>query len=217
MSGTDAAARDVSPRGSWRKWIFAWTMARCTNRHEREIAERKRRLLGPLSGTVVEIGPGAGANFPYYARGIRWIGIEPNPFMRAYLERAARSADIDADLRDGSADRLDFADDSVDAVVSTLVLCSADRVDAALREIRRVLKLGGRFVFVEHVAATNGTSTRRWQDRLARFWGLLADGCQPNRETWRAIEAAGFREVQLEHFRVPIPLIGPHIAGVAIK
>ena len=217
MSGTDAAAGEVPRRAGWRKRIFAWTMARCTSRHEREIADRKRRLLGPLSGIVVEIGPGAGANFPYYARGIQWIGIEPNPFMRAYLERAARAAGIDADLRDGSADRLDFADGSVDAVVSTLVLCSADRVDAALHEVRRVLKPGGRFVFVEHVAATSGTSTRRWQDRLARFWGMFADGCQPNRETWRAIETAGFRELQLEHFRVPIPLIGPHIAGFAIK
>jgi ubiquinone/menaquinone biosynthesis C-methylase UbiE len=192
-------------------------MARCTSRHEREVSAWKRRLLAPLSGAVVEIGPGAGANFPYYARGIRWIGIEPNPFMRVYLEQAARQSGIDADLRDGSADHLDFADGSVDVVVSTLVFCSIGDVNAALGEIRRVLKPGGRFIFIEHVAAASETSTRRWQDRLAGFWGMLADGCQPNRETWRAIETAGFSEVQLEHFRVPLPIIGPHIAGVAIK
>jgi len=192
-------------------------MAHCTGRHEREVAERKRRLLAPLSGTVLEIGPGTGANFPYYAHGIRWIGIEPNPFMREYLEQAAHKAGIEADLRSGFADSLDLADGSVDAVVGTLVFCSVDDVAAALREIRRVLKPGGRFVFLEHVAAASETSTRRWQDRLARFWGIFADGCQPNRETWRAIEAAGFRELQLEHFRVPLPVIGPHIAGVAIK
>ena len=192
-------------------------MARCTNSHEREVSAWKRRLLAPLSGAVVEIGPGAGANFPYYARGIRWIGIEPNPFMRAYLEQAARQSGIDADLRDGSAEHLDFADGSVDVVVSTLVFCSIGNVHAALGEIRRVLKPGGRFIFLEHVAAASETSTRHWQDRLAGFWGMLADGCQPNRETWRAIETAGFSEVQLEHFRVPLPIIGPHIAGVAIK
>jgi SAM-dependent methyltransferase len=203
--------------GGFRKRIFAWLMANCTMRHERTIAPRKRELLGGLTGTIVEIGPGAGANLPYYARGVRWIGIEPNPHMRPYLVRAAREAGLDGELREGYADHLDFAEGSVDAIVSTLVFCSIQNVARSLAEIRRVLKPGGTFVFLEHVAATEDSGTRVWQQRIAPFSAFLADGCHPDRETWKEIEAAGFSDVRIEHFRVPLPIIGPHIAGVATK
>jgi len=204
-------------RGGLRKRVFAWMMANCTARHEKLIARRKRELLSGLIGTVVEIGPGAGTNLRYYAKGIRWIGVEPNPHMHPYLERAAREAGLDAELRQGFADHLDFADASVDAVVSTLVLCSVEDVAGSVAEIRRILKPGGNFVFLEHVAATEDSSARRWQRRIAPFCVYLADGCHPDRETWRAIETAGFTDVQIEHFRVPLPAIGPHIEGVATK
>jgi SAM-dependent methyltransferase len=216
---TEQLAMDKPARQNrgFRKRVFAWLMANCTGRHERLVAERKRALLGGLSGTIVEIGPGAGANLAYYARGVRWIGIEPNPHMHSYLERAARAAGLDADLREGFANHLDLDDSSVDAVVSTLVFCSVDDVAGSLREIRRVLKPGGKFVFLEHVAAFENSSTRRWQHRVAPFFAYFADGCHPDRETWRAIEGAGFSDVRLEHFRVALPVIGPHIAGVATK
>jgi SAM-dependent methyltransferase len=204
-------------RGGFRKRIFAWLMANCTARHERELARRKRELIGGLTGTIVEIGPGAGANLPYYPRGVRWIGVEPNPHMHPYLERAARVAGLDAELREGYADHLDFADGSVDTIVSTLVFCSVQNVAGSLAEIRRVLKPGGTFVFLEHVAAAEDSGTRLWQQRIAPFSAFFADGCHPDRETWKAIEAAGFSDVCIEHFRVPLPVIGPHIAGVATK
>lgn len=215
-SRTGFASAKAPTRG-WRKHVFAWLMANCTGRHERAVIARKRELLRGLSGTILEIGPGAGVNLPYYARGVRWIGIEPNPHMRPYLERAAREAGLDAELREGFADHLDCADESVDAVVSTLVLCSVDDVEGSLVEIRRVLKPGGKFVFLEHVAAREGSRTRRWQHRIAPFSAYFADGCYPDRETGQAIENAGFADVRTEHFRVPLPVIGPHIAGVAIK
>jgi len=137
--------------------------------------------------------------------------------MHSYLERAARAAGLDAELREGFADHLDFDDSSVDAVVGTLVFCSVDDVAGSLREIRRVLKPGGKFVFLEHVAAPEDTSTRRWQRRVAPFLSYFADGCHADRETWRAIEGAGFTDVRVEHFRLALPVIGPHIAGVATK
>jgi len=219
---TENSVRDVVKeperhRGGLRQRIFAWLMANCAGRHERMVANRKRALLGGLSGTILEIGPGAGANLPYYPRGIHWIGIEPNPHMRSYLERAAKAAGLEAELREGFADDLDIADSSVDAVVSTLVLCSVEDVAGSMREIRRVLKPGGKFVFLEHVAAPEGSRTRRWQHRIAPFSAYFADGCHPDRETWRPIESTGFSDVQMESFRVPLPVIGPHIAGVAIK
>lgn len=200
-----------------RKRIFAWALHKFNGRYERAIAARKRALLGGLTGTVVEIGPGTGPNLRYYAKTVLWIGIEPNPCMRAYLQREAERTGIAADLREGAAEAIPCANESADAVVGTLVLCSVLGMRGALAEILRVLKPGGRFVFIEHVAAEPGTRLRNWQRRLRPWFHYFADGCNPDRETWRAIESAGFAEVHLEHFDGPVPIVRPHIAGVAIK
>ncbi|HEV2615950.1 MAG TPA: methyltransferase domain-containing protein [Candidatus Acidoferrales bacterium] len=200
-----------------RKRIFAWTLHKFNGRYEQKIAARKLRLLGGLKGTVIEIGPGTGPNLRYYANTVRWIGIEPNLYMRGYLKREAERTGVTAELRDGRADALECANNSADAVVSTLVLCSVPDLRGALSEILRVLKPGGRFVFIEHVAAPPGTRLRKWQHRLRPWFHFFADGCNPDRETWRAIESAGFAEVRLEHFDGPVPLVRPHVAGVAIK
>lgn len=145
------------------------------------------------------------------------MGIEPNFHAHAYLEARARECGLDARVQEGVAERLPLPDESVDAVVSSLVLCTVGDLDATLREIRRVLKPGGRFVFIEHVAAPAGTWLRRVQ-RLVRWpQGVIADGCRPDRETWRAIEAAGFSHVVTCHDRLPVPVVGPHIMGLAVK
>lgn len=200
-----------------RKRIFAWALYRFNERYEREMARRKSTLLGGLTGTVVEIGPGSGPNLRYYARTVRWIGMEPSPYMRAYLEREVERIGITAELRNGTAEAIACPDDSADAVVSTLVLCSVPDLRRSLAEILRVLKPGGRFLFIEHVAAGPGTRLRHWQRRLRPCFHYFADGCNPERETSRAIESAGFAEVRIEHFDGPVPIVRPHIAGVAIK
>jgi ubiquinone/menaquinone biosynthesis C-methylase UbiE len=199
------------------KRIVPWLLAHGNTAYERWMAERKRRLLGGLSGRIVEIGPGAGANLPYFPRDVHWIGVEPNPYARRYLERAAREAGVPFEVREGSAERLPVADESADAVVGTLVLCSVDDVDAALREIRRVLTPGGRYLFIEHVAAPAGTTRRRLQRWVRPLWRVIADGCHPDRETLPAIRAAGFARVEAEEFLAPAGLVAPHIAGVAVK
>jgi ubiquinone/menaquinone biosynthesis C-methylase UbiE len=200
-----------------RKRLFAWLLSRSGLANEPRLAERKRALIGRLRGDVVEIGPGAGANMPYFDPAVRWVGVEPNPHMDRYLEREAARAGIRVEIRRGRAERLPFADRSVDAVVATHVLCSVEDPAAALAEARRVLRPGGRLVFLEHVGAPAGTFTRRVQAAVRPIWGLCADGCRPDRDTERLIRAAGFAEVQVERFGLPLPVVGPHVAGVAFE
>jgi SAM-dependent methyltransferase len=200
---------------SWYKRLQAWALARRNPSYDALVAARKLALLSPIRGTVVEIGPGVGVNLPFYRTGVRWIGVEPNPFLRARVHETAARLGRDIELRSGAAEHLPVPSRSVDAVVATLVLCSVDDQEVALREVLRVLKPGGRFVFMEHVAARRGTFTR-WLQRLLRpLWRFASDGCYLDRDTAAAISAAGFRTVVHDHFDLPIPVLGPHVAGTA--
>lgn len=197
--------------------LFPWLLAKANPRYERWIAARKRQLFGGLRGTVLEIGPGAGVNLQYFAAGVHWIGIEPNPYVQVYLRKEAQIRGVLADLRTGVAESIEFPDQSIDAVVSTLVLCSVSDMDRVLEEIQRILKPGGQYIFIEHVAAPRGTWLRRAQRLVRPISRFVAEGCHPDRETWNEIQSAGFREVKIEHFRAPLPVVSPHIAGVAIR
>lgn len=196
--------------------LFAALLARGSRRIEPHLADRKRRLLGDLRGDVLEVGPGTGINFPYFGPEVRWVGVEPNRQMVPYLRRAAAARGLPIEVREGTAERLPAADGSADAVVATHVLCSVDDVAAALQEVRRVLRPGGQFVFLEHVGAPPGTGLRRVQRLVKPVWRRLAAGCQPDRDTLAAIERAGFAGVEAESFRVPtLSVAGPHVAGRA--
>ena len=198
------------------RW-FAWLLSH-GERFDRDLyGERKRTLLGGLTGSVVEIGPGAGVNLPYVGPGVHWIGVEPNVHFHDRLRHAAARHGVEADVRGGVAERLPVETGSADAVVSTLVLCSVDDLDAALAEVRRVLKPGGVFVFIEHVAAPEDSGLRTVQRVVKPAWGVIADGCRPDRETGLRIEQAGFRDVQIERFdaAMPLPVVRPHIIGTA--
>jgi len=201
----------------WYKRAQAWLLSRTNRRYEVMVADEKRALLSPLAGTVLEIGPGGGNNLAFLQRqhGIRWIGVEPNPFFHERLRARGGRLGIEVDVRAATAEALPVADHSVDAVVSTLVLCSVHDPEAALREVRRVLRPGGRFVFVEHVAAPRGTGLCLAQRTLRPVWRAFSDNCHPDRDTGRLIAAAGFADVELRRFRLPVPIMGPHIAGVA--
>jgi ubiquinone/menaquinone biosynthesis C-methylase UbiE len=200
-----------------RQRLFAWALAHLSGIYEKKLADAKRTLFSDISGTIIEIGPGTGVNLSYFSRNIRWIGIEPNPFMDKYLWQRAKALGLQVEIRRGIAEDLPAADSSADAVVSTLVLCSVGDVAKALSEILRVLKPGGRLVFVEHVAAPRGTWLRRFQTWVKPAWKRLGDGCHPDRETWVALERSGFAQLEYSHFRVSIPLVSPQIAGIAIK
>jgi ubiquinone/menaquinone biosynthesis C-methylase UbiE len=204
-------------RTGWYRRLFAWAMARESARHSALVADYKRALLGSLRGTVLEIGPGTGPNLRYYPRDIQWIGVEPNIHMHPYLRQEAQRLGVPVELRTGTVEQLAAADNSVDAVVSTLVLCSVTDLPGALREIRRVLRPGGRFVFIEHVAAPQGSRLRRVQQVIRPAWQIMGDGCQPDREIGSAIARSGFAQTDYQHFDAPLPIVGPHIAGSAVK
>lgn len=197
--------------------LFPWLLAKANGRYERWIADRKRKLFGDLRGTVLEIGPGAGVNLQYFSTAVHWIGIDPNPFMHTHLRKEAEKRGMPVDLRAGVAEGTDLPGQSVDVVVGTLVLCSISDVQGALKEVQRVLKPGGRYLFIEHVAARRGTFLRRVQRLTRPFLQFFAEGCHPDRETWNLIENAGFHEVKMEHFRAPLPVLSPHISGIAIR
>lgn len=201
--------------GSWLRRLHAWFLHVYADGYNAKVDARKRHLIGELRGAVLEIGPGSGANIGYFAPGIRWTGVEPNPMAHPYLLRKADAAGLDATLLTGTAERLPVPDASQDAVVSTLVLCSVADPDRVLAEVRRVLRPGGRFVFIEHVGAEPGSGERRWQRRVKPVWRRLGDGCEPDRDTAGRIRAAGFARVDIEPFRMPYPIVAPHIAGRA--
>ncbi len=211
---------DSGARSGLRQRIFAWAQARThdvPSDYDTVVNQHKRRLFADLSGTVLEFGAGTGENFPFYPPGIHWIGVEPNLYMQNRLLEAAKGYPLDGELRTGVAERLPVDDASVDAVVGTLVMCSVSDQAQALSEIMRVLRPGGRYVFVEHVAADQASGLYKMQGVIQPVWTFLGDGCHPNRDTAAAIERAGFAQVEITPFRAPVPFVGPHIAGYAIK
>jgi len=175
-------------------------------------------LLADLEGDVLELGAGTGANLPHHPRDLsRLVLTEPDKHMRRQLEARAREHRPDAEVTPASASALPFADASFDAVVSTLVLCSVPELDTTLREVWRVLKPGGRFLFLEHVAAAPGTGRRRLQRVVDPLWRRVADGCRLTRDTERAMLDAGFtlERIERESMRKAMAIVRPSIRGVA--
>lgn len=181
-------------------------------------ADRKEKLFADISGTVLEIGPGAGVNLQYYPKDVRWIGVESNPFFSDYIKQQAQRYGLEhVEVKQGTAQVLPAADGSADAIVSTQVLCSVDDVSKSLAEVRRVLKKGGKFYFIEHVAARRGSLLRLWQ-MLTKSWHYWrSHGCRVDREMLATIKLAQFQTVHAEEFMVGRILPDPYISGVAIK
>jgi ubiquinone/menaquinone biosynthesis C-methylase UbiE len=183
---------------------------------EKHGAEIKGKLLANARGRVLEIGVGTGLSFSHYPPVEELVAVDPSePMLQRARERAAGIA-RKVTLVEAPAEALPFEDDAFDTVVSLAVLCTVDDQARALSEIRRVLRPGGRLVFLEHVRSAD-PKLASWQDRLERPWGWFAGGCHPNRRTLEAIEAAGFDVIALEHEDLPeIPrLVKPNIMGVA--
>jgi len=185
------------------------------------LAEWRAGLVGDLEGEVLEVGAGTGLNLPFYPATVtRLVLSEPDPHMRNKLaQRAATETTAGVEVSDASVEELLVPSDSLDAVVSTLVLCSVPDLAEALAEIHRVLKPGGKFVFLEHVAAEGRPRRLKWQHRVEPFWKWFAGNCHLTRRTEAAIVAAGFEFDWIEHesMRKAWPLVRGTIRGVAVK
>lgn len=213
----DSPGADSGARPRLRQRLTAWMMSRAAPMYDEALADRKQALLGGLRGTVLELGPGTGNSLRYYDPSVAWIGLEPNPAMRSRLRLEAERLGRVIDLRDGVAERTGVPDASVDAVVSSLVLCGVPDLPAALGEVLRILRPGGVFVVLEHVLAPPGSLLRHVQRWASRPWRAMFEGCHPDRDTPAAIEAAGFVEIALERFDgpLPLPIVRPHVMGTA--
>src|SRR3954468_3764426 len=147
------------------------------------MAKRREQLLAGANGRVLELGAGTGLNLRYYPNGLDELVLtEPAAPMVSRLERRADRDGRSCRVVEASAESLPFEDDSFDTVVSTLVLCTVDDPRRAIDETARVLRPGGRLLFLEHVRADT-QRLARWQDRLHRPWHAFAAGCHANRPT----------------------------------
>lgn len=181
-------------------------------------AERKKKLFSEIAGTVLEIGAGAGVNLQYFPKNIQWIGVEPNEGFHAYLKTfLSENGFQNAEVLKGGAEQLPVPDASVDAVVSTQVLCSVPDVAKALAEVQRVLKLGGTFYFLEHVAAPRGTLLRLWQNLTNPWQKWRGCGCNVNRETLAFIQESRLKNIASESFTIGRFFPEPTIIGTAQK
>ena len=183
------------------------------------LAPYRLETAGRATGDVLEIGGGTGANLSYYSKDVRLTVLEPNPHMAKRLQLKATALGRDVSIvtdMDEMAKKLPFPDASFDSVVSTLVLCSVPDHSDAIREIRRVLRPNGVFYFMEHVVSSD-PRTHKLQDFFNRPWGIIADGCNLNRDIESAIRTSGFSNVETRDFGIPMPLSlsSSHIVGLA--
>jgi ubiquinone/menaquinone biosynthesis C-methylase UbiE len=158
----------------------------------------RSRIVPSAEGRVLEVGIGSGLNLPFYTDRVgQVIGIDPSPKLLAIATAAASCIKVPVEFVEGSAEAVPMESASVDTVLTTWTLCSIPNAQKALSDLRRVLKPGGRLLFVEHGRAPD-QFVQWWQDRLTPIWRHVAGGCHLNRSIGEMIEGAGFVIDRLE-------------------
>lgn len=201
------------------KWFAAIYDKMLESEEKKFLGAIRAEMLEDVTGNVLEIGAGTGANFQYYQPGAHVTAIEPDPYMLQRAQKRASETRADIDLRQAPAEELPFPDASFDFVIDTLVLCSVRDPRKALSEIKRVLKPGGEFRLYEHVRYKNPIGALS-QDLISPAWQWFGAGCHPNRNTERYVREAGFEliSVRMRKEVPPIPpmiFVRPHLRAVA--
>lgn len=206
--------------------LFSWLFAKfydtlMADAEERCLRDWRQFLLKNLSGTVLELGCGTGANLEFYPKTIKnLVLIEPNKKMRQKLaKKLLRYPYLTTTVINGNDEFIAFPDHSFDAVVVTLVLCSVKNLHQILSEIYRVLKPGAKLVFIEHVAAADHLNRFKWQKRLEPFWKIISCGCHLTRATEQNMAETGFKikEITRQSMRGVPPIVRSSIHGYAVK
>jgi ubiquinone/menaquinone biosynthesis C-methylase UbiE len=186
---------------------------------EAGMREMRREALAEAHGRTIDIGAGTGLNVGLYPPTVSELVLaEPDPHMLKKLRTKLVDSGREAEVVQASAKRLPFEDDSFDTAVFTLVLCTVPDPKAALAEAARILRPGGKLIFVEHVRSED-PGLARWQDRLEKPWRFLGDGCHCNRDTVATIEASPFELSHVEKDQLPKapPLVRPLVRGSAVQ
>ncbi|KAM6364763.1 thiol S-methyltransferase TMT1A [Pluvialis apricaria] len=213
-----------------KKIFFPFFLEKLSVIHERKAKKQKQELFRNLldfrspSGDLklLEIGTGCGANFQFYPPGCKVTCTDISPNFQQGLSRSMNKnqhVHYERFLVAPGEDLHQVPSGSVDAVVCTLVLCSVHDVNGTLKEVLRVLRPGGAFFFLEHVAADRSSWRYFWQQVCYPTWKLVFDGCCLTREIWKNLEQANFSDLNVQHTKVALPWtpIEPHIVGYAVK
>jgi ubiquinone/menaquinone biosynthesis C-methylase UbiE len=212
MNNTFKDNRILGPINSWFFYTISGYMNVLWGKSKKELFENH-------PDTVVEIGSGAGANMRYLKRGTKLIAIEPNIHMHNNLRKTAKKYGIDLNIKPITGEAIDLPDNSVDFVMSTLVLCTVENPLECVNQIRRILKPSGKFVFIEHVRARENSILGFIQNLIHKPRHWFFEGCHTNRDTKSLLETAGFSSLEMiayNHYSPFVPII-PQIRGMAIK
>ena len=186
----------------------------------KSVARERAKIVPQASGAVLEVGFGSGHNAPYYDQGAitRLYALEPSEPMRRRAEKRIAGLSFPLEWLDLPGEEIPLPDNAVDTVLVTFTLCTIPGVEAALGGMRRVLKPGGRIVFLEHGLSPDA-GVAKWQNRLNGIWGRLAGGCRLNRDPASLIREAGFKITALDqHYAPGAPRFAGYITGgVAAK
>ncbi len=201
--------------GFYADHVFPRLMELCLG--TRKFQEQREQALASVHGNVLEIGFGTGLNLPHYPKTVTWLtALDPATLLRKTVAQRSAELSFPVELLHLSAEKLPFEDGRFDCAVSTLTLCTIPEAIAALREVRRVLKPGGKFVFLEH-GRSDDARVAKWQDIFNPLQRMIACGCNLNRPIDALIRQAGLRLDLLDRFQMPgIPRIASEMyRGVA--
>jgi len=189
---------------TWGKYVFAGMYDKFLSRVENYgLSEKRAEFIAPAYGKTVELGTGTGLNLPHYPPAVtELILTEPYPHMVAKLEEKIRHDPRRIQLTVASADKLPFEDGSIDTVVAAMILCTVPDPDPALREIERVLKPGGQYLFLEHVRNPDPKVARK-QDIIQKGWYWFGNECHCNRPTVDTLRSSSLVVEDLTETKMP--------------